>query len=735
MSRRALGAHTLTVTLYTVVSLVMTWPLGANLTSAVPGIEGDLWSYVWMLGWGKTALAVGTNPFHSDYVFYPLGGATQFLWAGSLIGLLAVPLQYFFSLIVTFNLFYLAATIATAFGTFLLAREIRLGVQAAFLAGLCFAFGALRQGYGLAFFNLYNTALIPFYVLFLIRALDRGHWKDVFVAGGLFGLNAYLDFQLAAFLGLFTAIFALAFHPQVNTMTRSERGRGQYLRERITRLAALGVVAAIVMLPMAAILKDEFGIEGGDYIRVFPLRYSAARSYDVLSYLIPNARSTVYQSLPSPRVVGVNATVSVEGESQLSPDRQAFLGYTTIFLSICALGWNKRRARVWALIGLVFAIFSLGPSLHLFGMDTGVPLPFIALHQIPVLDHIRVPMRYGLLVSFCIAIIAGIGLEELQKRIGRQNTTKLPNGSRPGLLVSSVAATLSGLVLIESAVLPYPSQTFAPNTFYSRLANEPGDFSILEIPSYNWRDAAKTEAYQVIHKKRILRAYTNRIAPDLADYFSLRQTPIIVRSLRILEGGEKGFLSDEEIREDRANRDVVLGFYGVKYAVLHHDMLTPEENLAIESYLADVLSARQVESDGRATLYALELAGRSKSPLVIDTATNIGLMYLGRGWQSEPMAEIENVRGRFMRGLNAEIYFLADGSAKSISLRAVCEDSNTKAGVLLDDLYLTTITIGTEWNQLVIDLSGSVKSGMNRLLLRMDLPQAENCAVSEITLQ
>jgi hypothetical protein len=302
-------------------------------------------------------------------------------------------------------------------------------------------------------------------------------------------------------------------------------------------------------------------------------------------------------------------------------------------------------------------------------------------------------------------------------------------------LVSSVAATLSGLVLIESAVLPYPLQTFAPDTFYSRLANEPGDFSILEIPSYNWRDAAKTEAYQVIHNKRILRAYTNRIAPDLADYFSLRQTPIIVRSLRILEGGEKGFLSDDEIREDRANRDLVLGFYSVKYAVLHHDMLTPEKNLAIESYLTDVLSARLVESDGRATLYAFDPAGRSKSPLVIDTATNIGLMYLGRGWQSEPMAEIENVRGRYMRGLNAEIYFLTDGSTKSISLRAVCEDSNTKAEVLLDDLYFTTITIGTEWNQLVIDLSGSVKPGMNRLRLRVDLPQAENCAVSEITLQ
>ncbi|MCX7840838.1 MAG: hypothetical protein N2559_15490 [Anaerolineae bacterium] len=119
--------HLLLLTAYTAIALVMSYPLALNLTTAIPGVNGDMPSFVWALGWMKSALELGVNPFRTDYVFYPLGGATQVMWAVSLIALLAIPLQTLFGLIATYNLLYLAATVLTAWGMFVLVEEVLQG--------------------------------------------------------------------------------------------------------------------------------------------------------------------------------------------------------------------------------------------------------------------------------------------------------------------------------------------------------------------------------------------------------------------------------------------------------------------------------------------------------------------------------------------------------------------------------------------------------------------------------
>jgi len=46
------------------------------------------------------------------------------MWATSLIALVSVPFQSFLGLVATFNFFYLAATVLTAYGTYLLAEDV-----------------------------------------------------------------------------------------------------------------------------------------------------------------------------------------------------------------------------------------------------------------------------------------------------------------------------------------------------------------------------------------------------------------------------------------------------------------------------------------------------------------------------------------------------------------------------------------------------------------------------------
>ncbi len=755
--------HLVVLIAYTLIALAMTYPLILNFATAIPGVEGDAGSFVWALGWAKTALAVGANPFHTDYVFYPLGGATQLLWAVSLIAFASLPLQALFGLIVAHNLLYLAATVLTAYGMYLLAgyvladqkfqlpaakfdlpaspiaavmvtQYLLAGAGAeryarlkrlpprelpAFVAGIAFAFAPLRLGYGLSFLNLFNTEWIPFYVLFLLRAVRAKSWRAAMLAGILLGLNAYIDFQIAAFLILFTALYFV-------TVLGADQIR------RIQLFALTAFVALIVAAPMLAIVANDFAAEGGNYIRVFPLKYSTDRAYDLLAYVLPNARSTLYANVPI-QVAGVNAGVNATDGSALSPDRQTFVGWFVLALAAHAIFWRWRRARFWLLVACVFALFSLGPSLHILGRDTGIPLPYMLLHEIPIVNHIRIPMRYGIMVAFALALLAAIAVRDLQFKF--HGTHYGLRWMRPINLVAWIA--LPAILLIEAAVLPYPVQAQPMPRIYETIARVPGDFTVLEIPTFNWRGAAASEVYQALDGKRILRAYTNRIAPDLAEYFGTRGTPIVVRSLRALEGADKNGLDANDLAEDKSVRDAVVRFYNVRYALVHRSYLTADQVRALDAYLRDVLNAQQIDDDGETIAYAVPPAPPQAAALTIDLRENIGQMYAGRGWQFEyPQADYDGAfKFVWARGAQSEIYFVSNGTMQTLTLNAYAE-SPQPVGVWLNDARIGEIALTSEWRAYTISLPASaLHNGMNRVRLDYGAELKETVGVTTITIR
>jgi hypothetical protein len=742
---------------------------------------------VWALGWMKTALVdLRVNPFHTDYIFYPLGGATQVLWAVSLIAFISIPLQYLFGLIVTHNILYLAATVGTAWGMFLLAEEIlqrsavsdqrsefdkrllppfqtfllykfvtqhasritRPSPLAPFVAGLVFTFAPLRLGYGIAFFNLFNTQLIPFYALFLIRALRDRSRRDTVVAGVLLGLNAYIDFQIAAFLILFTVLYvvyqaieiAATRSQSLPSQTRSTGGGRRAFVGAATTAAVIALVALLVVAPMLAILANDFAREGGNYIRVFPIKYSADRSYDLLSFVVPNARSTFFPGSPL-KIAGVNAPITPGDASALSPDRQAFVGYIVLALAAYATIRQWRRARFWFFAALLFGFFALGPSLHIFGRDLNIPLPYLALHQIPIVNHIRIPMRYGIVVMFALALLAAIAINDLQKRLSAVSGQPLAiSGQRSAVRIHASRITLlllPFLILLEYVSLPYPIQPITIPRVYEQIARVPGDFTILEIPTFNWRYAATTEMYQTIHGKRILRAYTNRIAPGIAEYFGTRGIPIVVRSLRALEGAQQDALTADEIAEDRRARDDIVRFYDLRYAIVHRDLLAPDRARALDAYLRDVLNARVIADENAAVAYEIPRAARASDHIQIDLRELIGQMYAGRGWQFEyPQA---NWQGQFnfvwTRGAQSEIYFIAEhATARAMTIHARAE-SPQRVVVWLNDARVGEIALTDAWQDHRVVLSAhALQVGMNRVRLEYAAELQETIGVTTITI-
>ena len=758
-----LRKHLTILIAYTLVALVMFWNVVQNLFTAIPGLSGDATSFVWALGWMKTALIdLRVNPFHTDYVYYPLGGATQLMWAVSLIGLIAVPLESILGLLAAHNVLYLATTIVTAYGMYLLAEEVlknskfprsvpnskfdstplppfqtflvmkfvmeqrrlasRVSPLACFTAGLGFAFAPLRLGFGLSYFNLFNTEFIPFFALFLLRATRTKSWRDAILTGVFFALNGYIEFQIAAFLAVFALIYA-AYIVLVDLRTA---------RKAFVGWIVAAVVAIIIVAPMLFVLADDFAREGGNYIRVFPLKYSADRSYDVISYFVPNAWGFLYQNVPL-KIAGINAPSHVDDVSALAPDRQMFIGYAVLVLAACATITQWRRSRFWFFTAIIFAVLGLGPSLHIFGNDVCIPLPYAIVHEIPILNNIRIPMRYGIMVMFALAMLVAIAIQNAPRKFLIPN----PELRIRDYVLRFILLLVPLFILVEYTIFPYPVQLTPIPQVYSEIAKQPGDFTVLEIPSIYWRSAAIVEAYQPIHGKRILRTYTNRIAPDLAEYFGMRGTPIVVRSMRILEGLEPGGLAPEEIADDKRVRDEVLRFYDLRYAVLHRDLLKPNETSDIDKYLRDVLGARVIADDGIVIGYALPRADAVPQSVKIDLRENVGQMYAGRGWQFEyPKA---NWNGEFdfvwTRGSQSEIYFQIDASQDRTMTWSADTESPQPVVISLNGERVGQVTLTQAWKNYSIPLPARLlKSKMNVVTFQYaaDLKEAIGMTAIEI---
>jgi hypothetical protein len=83
---------------------------------------------------------------------------------------------------------------------------------------------------------------------------------------------------------------------------------------------------------------------------------------------------------------------------------------------IGAVAWwrEDRRAAVrWVSILLLGLLLSLGPSLHVGGGDTGVPMPGRLLAELPLVGLMRLPHRWMLVASLALAVLAARGARRL----------------------------------------------------------------------------------------------------------------------------------------------------------------------------------------------------------------------------------------------------------------------------------------------------------------------------------
>jgi hypothetical protein len=557
-----------------VLTLVMTWPLAAQFTTAIPA-GGDAWQHLWNLWWMKQALVdLHTNPFHTDLLYYPYGVNLYFHTLVPLIGALSIPFQLLgFNLLAAYNLMVVLSFVAAGLGTYWLVHSLTGSRPGAFVAGLIFTFAPYHFAHLLGQLNLTSLQWIPFYILALFKLweadktpsadqnpkskIQNPKWLWAAGAGVALAANAYTEWIYAMFLGLFTAWF-LAWKVGV------ER-QGPGWRAGAARLAVLGVVAGVLVAPVLVPMVQE--ARTATYMQS-PAIDTLFYSSDVVDAFVPSPFHPLWG--------GIGAAVAAHFPSRHPAERVVFVGYVALLLGLLAVAVFRRRKAVlfWGATALGAWVLSLGPVLQVWGRSTfttfgiSIPMPYLALYYVPLLNIFRAPSRFIVLTMLALAVLAGFVLAG----VGR---VRLRGVTRPAA-VWGISGVVGVLVLLEFLAIPYPMVPPGYNVpFYQELAQEPGDFAILELPL---RPMSDYETYQTVHGKPIIGGYLSRQPPDRF----VAETPVLRYLLPTTP-------VDDPIAVEAARTGLAdLRDHDVRYAVVHWWAFTPEEQAAMQAKLARV---------------------------------------------------------------------------------------------------------------------------------------------------
>jgi hypothetical protein len=189
-------------------------------------------------------------------------------------------------------------------------------------------------------------------------------------------------------------------------------------------------------------------------------------------------------------------------------DGPLWSGIAVIVLLATWRAWSRLdAARVWLTTGVVFLLWSLGPYLVLFGVNTGMPLPGILLRYVPIVSNARLPARA--LVFTCLAAAVLLALA-----IARS----------PRLRRAPAIAALGALVLVDFWPA-LPLHRLERPAVYGRLAAEPPG-AVVEVPvgirdSFGETGRIDTTVlfHQSIHGRPIAGGYVSRIPPAVRERY------------------------------------------------------------------------------------------------------------------------------------------------------------------------------------------------------------------------
>ncbi|MCS7220518.1 MAG: hypothetical protein RML36_13140 [Anaerolineae bacterium] len=636
---------------YTLLTFFLTYPTIVYFLSAIPGDSFDGWQNLWNLWWIRRAILVEhRHPFFTDVLYHPTGVSLLFHTLNPFNGLFSLPVQLAAGLFAAYNSVVFFSFAVGGVGGYLLARSMLHHVPeptrtwAAFLAGVVYTFSPFHFAHLLGHMQVFSLEWIPFYALYLWRGIDRAQygrltWRDIAFPALFLALMALCDWYFVLYSLLFTGLAWL------------------YLlwRKRLTwRIvgwtAAVGGSFALMLSP----LLGPMIVEASRYdFMVPPAEQAYLLSADLLAFLTPHQFHPLWGQAAARFARHFISSVS---------EHTTFVGYVPLLLGIWGIRCGNRLRGFWALAALSFALLAMGPVLHVAGRPLPILLPYALLQPLPIVRITRSVSRFDAMVMLAMGVLAAGGLVALIRRLsslrGFSSDPELQSEmagrvweSRPHLIALAVVT----LTLFEFLPIPYPISHPDTPPWYERLAEEPGDFAILNLPM-NW-DRPGYLLYQTVHGKRLTAGYISREDP------------------RTLVERAPGLQQLRHLGPDVINQDLeqigrsVLTWLNVRYVVLDRYQMPGERERegTIRYARAALAGLSPIYEDERLTVYRVE-----------PPATPQPFLVLGIGWGTRevdgetPWRRITGETTLLIyteTPITARLYAVARGETERVSLK------------------------------------------------------------------
>jgi hypothetical protein len=359
---------------------------------------------------------------------------------------------------------------------------------AAWLAGAIYSYAPYHIAHAGGHPDLVHLAPIPIAVLLLFAAVTK---RSILAA-----LGAALMIGLAAFTSLYIMVFALLTIGPVLIFLLLDKHRWSQRKIWPVVVLFIFVSALLLSIRLVPIFRDTSALT-----EAIDLKHAAKRDQtDLLSYVLPSQLNPLFAPY-------TNEIASRLGN--MSSRWPAYLGLVPLALTIGALTWKKHHKIIllWFSIGLIFVILSLGSVLRFNGnLYENIVLPAQYLSWFPPIRAVGRPDFFVIGVLLPVAVLAAFGFDRLL--IGLEGRRKFQ---------MALMFALPGLLLVEYWSGEFPGVPSNVNPFYEQIAQEPGDFAIIQLPV--GRGSSKRYLFlQTIHQKTIVEGLSGRTAVEAYQY-------------------------------------------------------------------------------------------------------------------------------------------------------------------------------------------------------------------------
>jgi len=579
--------------LYSILSMVLTFPLAFHMTDHLPSDIGDPLYTIWIMDWDIHGLKTGLKDFWNANIFYPHQGTVLYADYLPVLALLGFPLATLtHSLILSYNILFIFSYIFCAFGMYLLMLHLSRNQAAAVIAGIIFAFCPFRTAH-ISHLELLYFGWIPLCFLFLHRFFDNPSYRNLAGIGLFFVLQALSCAYYGVYFLLFVGLFVLYFAYKKGFFNR---------KDFWVKMGILGFSCFIILLPFfyPYLRVHEQMMFTRDVLEVE--HYSAQLQHflrvpswnNIWGSLLGGHASAEWQRYPG--AVAILLAIfwlawrrrSRRAELKKEGTRLFFwwdilTGFYLLFLLQVAKGggfaihWGnvkilsahrlvnpliilaislslriwlavQRRGRVrpdvpTSILSQRFFLFTfllawllaMGPTIMLFNKKilTG---PYLLLHEcIPVFQSLRAPSRLSMITMMALALMSGWAVKALTER------PKI-RWIRKGIPL------LAGILIgIDYASVPMPL-AYVPGTpkipeIYSYVRTLPSDTALIELPLPQFPPDRGREAlpmyYSIFHRKRLVNGYSGYFPPaytiiyESMEDFPSDQTFRLLRDLEV----------------------------------------------------------------------------------------------------------------------------------------------------------------------------------------------------------